>query len=113
MGGTDPTGAVMKGPSVAERYPVDGVVSLDGERLPTPYLVQDGTMLMIAGTCDLASAALALEPLGLRATCTSDRRALAAAWVADFTRAGLGPHGELQVSLFTGPGGRADVSPGA
>lgn len=102
----------MGGHSVLERYPVDGSVQLGGETLPTPYQVHDGTMLMVAGSCDLDAASSALAPLGLRATHTTDRRALAAVWVADFIRAGLGPHAELQVSLLTGPAGRGDLSPG-
>lgn len=98
------------GESLLDRFASDGTVLVDGEELTTPYRVSDGSMLLIAGTCAARPAADALAPLGLRALVTADGRALAALWVADFAEANLGPHGELQFSLFC-EGPRANAAP--
>jgi hypothetical protein len=65
-----------------------------------PYLVQDGAMLLISGSCDGEWASQALAADGLRPIIDASGRALAAIWVADFATASLGAHGELQFSLF-------------
>lgn len=98
------------GESLLNRFPADGTVVVDDEALTTPYRVSDGSMLLVAGTCDAGAAADALEPLGLRPVRTAEGRALAAVWVADFTEANLGPHGELQFSLFAA-GARPEALP--
>lgn len=98
------------GESLLNRFPADGTLLVDGEELTTPYRVCDGSMLMVAGTCDAGAAADALEPLGLHSVRTAEGRALAAVWVADFTEANLGPHGELQFSLFAA-GARPEAPP--
>lgn len=73
---------------------------MGGELLAVPYLVQDGAMLLIAGSCDGEWASQALAAAGLRPMIDASGRALAAIWVADFAEASLGAHGELQFSLF-------------
>ena len=82
------------------RFPLDGQVRVGGELLPTPYHVYDGTLLMVGGTCDAAGAAAALAGSGLAPLLDTNGRALMVAWVGDFTNASLGPHHELQLSLF-------------
>lgn len=86
--------------SLLDQFPADGTVLIDGEEFTTPYRVADGSMLLLAGTCELDAAADALAPLGLAPVAVGHGRALAALWVADFTQANLGPHGELQFSIF-------------
>jgi hypothetical protein len=86
--------------SILDRFPADGTVLIGNEELTTPYRVEDGAMLLIAGTCDGGAASVVTEPLGLDPVRTDDGRAVAALWIADFTTANLGPHGELQLSIF-------------
>ncbi|MDJ1156695.1 hypothetical protein QNA08_00330 [Chelatococcus sp. SYSU_G07232] len=86
--------------SLFEHYPIDGQVVVAGEALTTPYHIYDGTMCLIGGTV-LADAALdLLSREGLTPVLDDGGRALAAVWVCDFTEANLGPHHELQISLF-------------
>lgn len=82
-------------------YPLDGEITLAGETLTTPYHIYDGTLLFIGGRVDGAAARAMLAEQGLAPMLDSDGRAFAAIWIADFTEANLGPHHELQVSLFT------------
>lgn len=98
--------------SILDRFPIDGTARIGEEDLTTPYRVEDGSMLLIAGSCDLAAATAATEPLGLHPVRTEDDRALAAIWIADFTSANLGPHGELQLSVFAEPQPGAPVTVG-
>ena len=82
-----------------QRFPIDGSVAVDGRMLPTPYHVYDGTLLMLGGTA-CAGAAAALLGEGWMPLRDTQGRALMALWVGDFTDASLGPHRELQLSLF-------------
>lgn len=81
-------------------YPLDGQVTVGGESLTTPYHVYDGSMLFLGGTADAGAAAHLLANEGLTPLLDADGRALAAVWACDFTEANLGPHLELQISLF-------------
>ncbi|WP_197958928.1 hypothetical protein [Bradyrhizobium agreste] len=71
-----------------------------GEVLATPYHVYDGTMLLIGGTASAEAARELLSGEDLTPVLDDEGRALAAMWVCDFTDASLGPHHELQISLF-------------
>lgn len=82
------------------RFPIDGSTQVDGQALPTPYHVYDGTLLMLGGTADGAAASARLAGSGLAPVLDTHGRALMAAWLGDFTAASLGPHQELQFSLF-------------
>jgi len=81
------------------RFPIDGSAAVDGRLLPTPYHVYDGTLWMLGGTAE-AGAAASLLGEGLVPLLDTKGRALMAVWVGDFTQASLGPHQELQLSLF-------------
>ncbi|MBP6877236.1 MAG: hypothetical protein KBC34_04380 [Phenylobacterium sp.] len=85
---------------IFKRFPLDGHVTIAGEKLTTPYHVYDGAMLCLGGTVagNMASALLAREHLF--PVLDTRGRALAAIWVCDFTDANLGAHHELQISLF-------------
>lgn len=91
---------------------MDGSVVIDDETLTTPYRVEDGSMLLIAGTVDPAAASAALAGVAMAPVPTTTGRALAAVWVADFRQANLGPHGELQFSVFATREEEPAVSPG-
>lgn len=82
------------------RHPLDGQVNVAGEVLPTPYHVYDGTMLFFGGTADGAVAAELLRNENLVPLLDDRGRALTAIWICDFADASLGPHHELQISLF-------------
>lgn len=92
---------MRKSPSLFDDYPIDGEVMVSGELLPTPYQIYDGTMWMIGGTVDLDEAQRRLSHAGLQPLCDDSGKALAAMWVCDFKDANLGPHHELQLSLFS------------
>lgn len=90
---------------LSERYPPDGEVVVRGEALTTPYHVYDGTLLFIGGTADAGAVKrlLAAED-DLFPIIDTNGRALAGVWIGEFERANLGPHMELQISLFATPG---------
>ncbi len=93
----------MRKRALFKRYPLDGQVTVAGETLTTPYHIYNGTMLFFGGTVDGAAASDFLSREGLPPIHDESGRALAAVWVCDFTEANLGPHHELQISLFTAP----------
>jgi hypothetical protein len=82
------------------QYPLDSTVIIDGEELSSPYHIYDGELLLIGGRADAAVAAGLLAGERLTPVLDSDGNALMALWVANFTEANLGPHHELQISLF-------------
>ncbi|MFN0045671.1 MAG: hypothetical protein ACKVOS_04315 [Sphingorhabdus sp.] len=86
--------------SLFERFPLDGEINIAGEALSTPYHVYNGTLLFIGGTIDESAAKNLLAKEDLAPLTDSTGRAFAAFWIADFTDASLGPHHELQFSLF-------------
>lgn len=82
------------------KYPLDGTVEVDGEQLSTPYHIYNGEILLLGGTADSTVAAGLLRDERLTPILDTDGNALMAMWVCDFTEANLGPHHELQISLF-------------
>ena len=85
------------------KYPLDGTVEVDGEPLSTPYHIYNGEIFLIGGIADAAAAATLLQGERLAPLLDTDGNALMALWVCDFTEANLGPHHELQISLFASP----------
>lgn len=83
-----------------KKYPLDGQVTVDGESLSTPYHIYDGSMVFVGGTADAGVASQFLANERLTPLLDTHGRALAAIWACDFTEANLGPHHELQISLF-------------
>jgi hypothetical protein len=81
-------------------YPLSGEVRLSTGLAPTPYHVYDGHGVFIGGSADFAAARELLAPEQVAPVRTDDGRALMGVWVFDFTDASLGPHHELQLSLF-------------
>lgn len=84
-------------------HPLDGEVTISGEALSTPYHVMDGALFLVGGTAEAKVASELLLPADLVPVVDSQGRALAAVWICDFTKANLGPHHELQISLFAAP----------
>ena len=82
------------------QYPLDSTIEVDGEALSTPYHIYDGEMVLVGGTADAAAAASLLRGERLTPVLDSHGNALMAVWVCNFTEANLGPHHELQISLF-------------
>jgi len=83
-----------------KHHPLDGQIAVGDEILTTPYLIYDGFMLLHGGTVDAQVASRLLENEELMPLLDTNGRALAAIWVCDFSEANLGPHQELQISLF-------------
>ncbi|MDQ7968457.1 MAG: hypothetical protein REI95_02335 [Oxalicibacterium faecigallinarum] len=83
-----------------QRFPLDGAIVVAGEEATTPYHIYDGTILSLVGTVDGEVAARLLAAEHLEPVLNTDGRALAAIWICDFTKANLGAHHELQISLF-------------
>ena len=84
-------------------YPLDATVEVDGEPQSSPYHIYDGEMVLVGGRSDAAAAAGLLRSERLAPVLDSDGNALAALWLCNFTDANLGPHHELQISLFASP----------
>lgn len=84
---------------IFKRHPESRQAHTSEGEVPLPYHVYEGLGLLIGGTADLAASrdlcGPALYPLPDEAG-----RALAALWVYRFDVANLGPHVELQFSLF-------------
>lgn len=83
-----------------QRYPLTGTATLTTGTVPTPYHIYDGYGLFIGGTAELAAVQRLLQPEIVLPLQTVDGRAVMGIWLCDFTEASLGPHHELQISLF-------------
>ncbi len=83
-----------------KQHPLNGRVTLSTGEAPTPYHIYDGYGLFIGGDCDLEVARQLLQPEHLSPVQTIDGRGLMGVWICDFTEASLGPHHELQISIF-------------
>lgn len=89
-----------KAHALFKQYPLTGTAQLSTGAVPTPYHIYAGFGLFIGGTGDLAAARALLRPEALSPVATTDGRAVMGLWVCNFTQASLGPHHELQVSVF-------------
>ncbi len=91
-------------------YPITGTRTNWYGKVSTPYRVYDGYGVMLGGTCDVTAARHMLRnEQALEPAITVDRRALMAMWIANFTDASVGPHTELQFSLFVSRAPRSDI----
>lgn len=87
-------------PSLFQQFPLNGKATLSSGQVPTPYQIYDGLGAFIGGTADLAAVQRLLQPEAVIPMQTVDGRALIGIWLCDFTDASLGPHHELQFSIF-------------
>src|SRR5262245_22583790 len=83
-----------------KQYPLTGTITLSVGEAPTPYQIYDGCGAFIGGIADLAAVRRLLEPEQLYALKTCSGHALTGIWIGNFTEASLGPHHELQFSIF-------------
>ena len=90
---------------IFKRYPIIGQRTISTGSVPVPYHVYDGDVLFIGGTGDFAKTQALLQNETVKPMQTSDGRALLGIWVCDFANASLGPHHELQLSIFVHAGG--------
>jgi hypothetical protein len=98
--GTRRQAAATRDHALFRRFPLDGQVQISVGTVPTPYHVYDGHGLVIGGTAELGAVRELLAPEQLHPVQTEAGRALMAVWVCDFRDASLGPHHELQFSVF-------------
>jgi hypothetical protein len=86
--------------SLFQQFPLNGQATLSTGQVPTPYHIYAGYGAFIAGTADLTAVQRLLQPETVTPMQTVEGRALMGIWLCDFTDASLGPHHELQFSLF-------------
>lgn len=85
---------------IFQQHPLSGTAQISTGTVPTPYHIYTGYGAFIGGTADLAAVKQLLAPEQVQPFHTSGRRALMGVWICDFTEASLGPHHELQFSIF-------------
>lgn len=83
-----------------KHYPLTGTATLTTGAVPTPYHIYDGYGLFMGGTADLAAVQRLLQPETVIPLQTVAGQAVMGIWLCDFTDASLGPHHELQFSIF-------------
>lgn len=93
-----------------QRYPLDRTAATSAGDLPTPYQIYDGYGAFIGGTADLAAVRRLLAPEQVLPVQTAGGRALMGVWICDFSEASLGPHHELQFSIFVARAPGAPIS---
>lgn len=81
-------------------YPLNGKATLTTGEVPTPYHIYAGYGALIGGSADLAAVQRLLQDEEVVPIQTVAGRALMGIWICDFIDASLGPHHELQFSIF-------------
>ncbi len=94
-----------------KRFPLAGTATLSTGEAPTPYHIYDGYGLFIGGTGEAVAVQQLLKAEALTPVQTTDGRAVLGLWICDFTDASLGPHHELQFSIFVTPHESAPIAP--
>ena len=92
------------------QYPLNSSALLTAGQVPTPYHIYDGYGAFVGGRANLEAVQQLLEPEQMSAVQTADGHALMGLWICDFKDASLGPHHELQVSIFVSRGRVGNVS---
>ena len=83
-----------------QQYPLAESATLSVGTVPVPYHIYDGYGLFIGGTADLERVRALLKPEQVEPIQNEEGRALMGIWICDFVHASLGPHHELQFSIF-------------
>ncbi len=83
-----------------DKFPLRENVTLSCGSVPQPYHIYDGYGLLIGGLADLGAARALLAQEQVVPVIAGPTQTFMAVWVCDFTNASLGPHQELQFSLF-------------
>jgi len=87
-----------------QHFPISETATLTTGDAPTPYHIYDGYGAFIGGTANLAAVRELLKPEDVQPIQTQDGHALMGIWICDFVDASLGPHHELQFSIFVSHG---------
>ncbi|MCC6455856.1 MAG: hypothetical protein IT328_12970 [Caldilineaceae bacterium] len=93
-----------------QTYPLSGTAQISTGEVPLPYQIYDGYGAFIGGTADLAKVRQLLANEEVQPVQNEAGRALMGIWLCDFTQASLGPHHELQLSIFVASGELEPVS---
>lgn len=83
-----------------KHFPLQSSISISTGNVSIPYHIYDGFGLFIGGSCDLDATKHLLQNEDMLPVRTSDGKALMGIWVCNFMDANLGPHHELQFSIF-------------
>jgi hypothetical protein len=83
-----------------QQYPLDETATLSVGVVPVPYHIYDGYGVFIGGTADLERVRALLQPEHVEPIQNEEGRALIGIWICNFLQASLGPHHELQFSIF-------------
>jgi len=83
-----------------QKYPLNGGAMLSLGAAPTPYHVYDGYGAFVGGVANLSAVQRLLRDDQMQAVQTTEGRALLGVWICNFLDASLGPHHELQFSIF-------------
>jgi hypothetical protein len=81
-------------------FPRTGEAHTSRGPLPTPYHIYDGYGVFIGGVADFAAVQQLLAHEEVTPVRTTTGQALMGLWLCDFSEANLGPHHELQFSIF-------------
>lgn len=96
-----------------QQHPLDGEATLSTGVVPTPYHIYDGYGAFIGGTADLNAVQSLLQPEQLHPLRNRAGQALMGVWVCNFESASLGPHHELQFSIFVTRSPQPPIDDGA
>lgn len=80
--------------------PITGKVKTSLGEMPTPYHIYDAHAVYVGGTADLARVKALLQDQQVTPVQTQNGKALMAVWAVDERLASLGPHTELQFSIY-------------
>ncbi len=83
-----------------KQFPITGEREISVGSVPIPYQVYNGHGSLVVGTADLKAVTNLLQPEALTPIQTQKGKAIVGVWLCDFSEASLGPHNELQISLF-------------
>lgn len=85
---------------IFKQFPITGERQISVGNVPIPYQVYDGHGTLLVGTANLAIVTRLLQGQKLFPMSNQDGKGLVGIWLCDFSDASLGPHNELQVSIF-------------
>ncbi|MCA9951106.1 MAG: hypothetical protein KDE48_15750 [Anaerolineales bacterium] len=85
---------------IFKQFPITGERQISVGSVPIPYQVYDGHGSLLIGTANLTAVTRLLEGQNLFPVTNQANKGLVGIWLCDFSDASLGPHNELQLSIF-------------
>ncbi len=85
---------------IFKQFPITGERQISVGSVPIPYQVYDGHGTLLVGTANLTAVTRLLEGQNLLPISNQAGKGLVGIWLCDFSEASLGPHNELQLSIF-------------